>query len=511
MTNNSVKVFSNQSDYPLLREFLSQLMRSNPYSQYGVHGVGVGAKVVAGEATDQLVIRFHVASKIPPSRLLPEQHIPDTFQYFSQRDNREVAVKTDVIESPPGTPHTDPESVVRPVPGGVSCSGHGDMWAGTGTIGGWVWDNTDDSIVMLSNQHVFGNAAGTPIIQPGSQDGGAFPQDQIGQVKRSIPLIPVPIGQEPVPGDCNFVDAAIADLDNSDNFDLTVLEIGPAVYEVDSPVIGMTVEKFGQTTGHTVGEITDLPYNVLLSYPVEGDVALCDCFRYETNDPTQLPLSSQGDSGALVFQQGAPGVIKPVVGLLLGGGKSANNNWTIACQITNVFSALNLGPLCIAGCPAFVDALYADGADGGGEAQLDITDISPDLFATKERQRQRARSFHTQLTLDLQKRFLTSQRGRGVIGFINRHRNELTTLVVNDGEAQRAIVSALRPILVGASTTTDVLEHKLTEFEVDQLNELINVWDSRGSASLRKSLKVFQALLDGATGRSLAEILAIKM
>ena len=510
MTNNSGKVFSNQSDYPLLREFLSQLMRSNPFSQYGVHGVGVGAKVVAGEATDQLVIRFHVASKIPPSRLLPEQHIPDTFQYFSQQDNREVAVKTDVIESPPGRPHTDPESVVRPVPGGVSCSGHGDLWSGSGTIGGWVWDNTDNSIVMLSNQHVFGNAAGTPIIQPGSQDGGIFPQDQIGQVKRSIPIIPAPIGQEPDLSDYNFVDAAIADLDNSDNFDLTVLEIGPAVYEIDSPVVGMTVEKFGQTTGHTVGEITDLPYNVIFPYPVEGDVILIDCFRYATNDPTQLPLSSGGDSGALVFQQGAPGVIKPVVGLLLGGGTNANNNWTIACQITNVFSMLNLGPLCIAGCPAFVDALYADAEEGDGEAHLDTTDISSDLFATKERQRQRARGFHTQLTLDLQKRFLTSQRGRGVMGFINRHRSELTTLVVNDGEAQGAIVSALRPILVGASTTTDVLEHKLAEFEVEQLNELINVWNSRGSASLRKSLKVFQALLDGAAGRSLAEVLGIK-
>jgi len=85
------------------------------------------------------------------------------------------------------------------------------------------------------------------------------------------------------------------------------------------------------------------------------------------------------------------------------------------------------------------------------------------------------------------------------------------TLVVNDGDTRRAIVSALRPILVGAITTTDVLEHKLNKVEVKQLDKLINVWNSRGSASLRKSLKVLQALLDGATGRTLAEILGIKM
>lgn len=513
MTKKTGDVFSNHRDYPLLREFLSQLMRSDPFSQYGVHGVGIGPKVVDGKTTDQLVIRFHVAYKIPLSRLSPEQRIPDTFQYYSQKDSREVALKTDVIESPPGKPHIDPEGVVRPVPGGVSCSGHGDLWPGTGTIGGWVWDNTDDTIVMLSNQHVFGNTEGTPIIQPGSADGGIFPQDQIGEVKRSIPLTPAPqpIRQATYPDDCNFVDAAIGEVDSSDHFDLTVLEIGPAVYEIDNPIMGMTVEKFGQTTGHTVGEITDFPYNSLVPYPVEGDVIMCDCFRFETSDPNQLPLSSQGDSGALVFQQGASGVIKPVVGLLFGGGTATNNNWSMACQITNVFSALDLGPLCIAGCAAFVDALYADEAEGDGENHPHTPDISPVLFTARERQRQRSHRFHTGLTLDLQKRFLRSHRCRGVIAFINRHRSELMTLVVTDGDMRRAMVAALRPILLGAITTTDVLKRRLSGHDIERLNKLIEVGNSKGSPSFRKSLKVLHALLDGGEGRSLNEILEIKV
>ncbi len=517
MTKQSSSNFSNQGDYPLLREFLVQLLRENPYSRYDVHAVGVGSKVVNGEPTNQLSIRFHVAYKIPPSRLSPERRIPEEFQFISHKENNKVTLLTDVIESPPGKPHqVDPESVVRPVPGGVSCSGHGDTWPGVGTMGGWVWDNTDDTIVMLSNQHVFGNTSGTPIIQPGSQDGGIFPQDRIGEVKRSIPLKPAPqpLNQATYPADCNFVDAAIGEADDSELFDLTVLEIGPGVYEIGNPFIGMNVEKFGQTTGHTIGQITDFPYHPLVPFPVEGQVIMCDCFRFATNDPSQLPLSSGGDSGSLVFQQGDSGVIKPVVGLLFGGGTSANNNWSMACLITNVFSELDLGPLCIAGCQAWLDALYADEADTDSFSATADTrstpDISPVVFTLRERQRRRSRSFHTGLTLDLQKRLLTSMRGRSLISFINRHRSELLTLLVKDGDTRRAMVAALRPIFVGAITTSDVLERKLTEQDIKRLDNLAAVGARKGSDLFCESLKVLHALFDGAVNRSLAEILRIK-
>ncbi len=511
MADNTATAFSNQGDYALICEFVKSLLRSDPFRRYGVHGVGVGRKEIMGKPTDLLAIRFHVPYKISPSQLLPERRIPPSFQYRSPVDDREVTFTTDVIESPPGRPQVDPGGVVRPVPGGVSCSGHGDLWPGAGTVGGWVWDNTDDTIVMLSNQHVFGDTAGTPILQPGAADGGIFPQDRIGAVKRSVPLMPAPPpGQEDYPADCNFVDAAVGELDDSANFDLTVLEIGPAVYEIDNPAIGMTVEKFGQTTDHTVGEITDLPYHTLVPYPVEGDVIMCDAFRFATNDPAEMPLSSMGDSGSLVFVQQPDDVIKPVVGLLFGGGTGANNFWSMACQISNVFAALDLGPLCIAGCAAFVDALYADAAEGADAGQLAAPDISPFVFNARERGRQRSRRFHTGLTLDLQKRIITGTRGRGLIRFVNRHRSELMALVVQDGDARRAIVAALRPILAGAITTDDVLAHRLSASETARLHALVALGDSKGSAELRKSLRVLAEMLDGAAGRSVGEVLGAK-
>jgi hypothetical protein len=267
--------FTNQGDYALMCEFVKELLLSNPYSRYDAHGVGIGRKEVAGRPQDLLAIRFP-SPAAALELLLPERRIPRTFQYHLLETGRVLTFATDVIESPPGRPQVDPASVVRPVPGGVSCSGHGDLWPGAGTIGGWVWDNTDDTIVMLSNQHVFGNNAGTPILQPGAADGGVFPQDRIGAVKRSIPLMPAPPpGQETYPGDCNFVDAAVGALDDSDNFDLTVLEIGPAVYETANPAIGMTVEV---RADHRPRWGDHRPAYHPRHYP-SGDVIICDAFR----------------------------------------------------------------------------------------------------------------------------------------------------------------------------------------------------------------------------------------
>ena len=93
-------------------------------------------------------------------------------------------IVTDIIETPPAQfQPIDPTDRTRPVPGGISIGNPLD----TGTIGGWVWDKDDDTIVMLSNDHVFGHTAGDCIMQPGPvQDGGTCVSDRIGEVKRGI-------------------------------------------------------------------------------------------------------------------------------------------------------------------------------------------------------------------------------------------------------------------------------------------------------------------------------------
>ncbi|MGH7006697.1 MAG: hypothetical protein ACREIP_22345, partial [Alphaproteobacteria bacterium] len=169
-------------DYTLLREFKATSLTLESLARWGAHAMGIGRKRVAGKATDQLSLRVYVASKRPEKLLSSEENVPDHVRFLSRNAKREVRLETDVVETPPAQFEVDPETRIRPVPGGVSggISGH------TGTIGGWVWDNADDTIVMLSNDHVFEHTAGVDIMQQGTADGGSLPADKIGDVKRGI-------------------------------------------------------------------------------------------------------------------------------------------------------------------------------------------------------------------------------------------------------------------------------------------------------------------------------------
>ena len=487
---------SNEDDYPVLREFLAQFRRQNPYRRYKVHGLGIGRKISRGQATNRLVLRFYVSHKVAPEKLPPEQRIPAQFSFFSQADGRERQIVTDVIESsPPQLAMPDPEDRLRPVPGGSSISsfnGH------HGTLGAWVWDHSDDTIVLLSNRHVLGHHVGSAIIQPATTDGGTYSEDRIAQVKRVAPLSGIAEDHEPVPDDCFYVDAAVGATDDSDFFDLTVIEVGPAVYAIAVASIDMLVEKTGQTTDHTVGFVTDIDYNTIIPFPDEGDVVMCDLIRIEPQDDGLL-FSSFGDSGSVVFGQAADEGFKPAVGLLFAtSGHTPPGDWALACKIGNVFNELNLGPLCEGGCAAFLDALYADSK----------SEVAPHAYTLGERQR--PVRFHAGMTRDLQARLLTTLRGRSLITLLNRHRAELTTMLVKDGDTRRALAAAFRPIADGATITSDVLDHKLSGDDLKRLDKLAAVLQEKGSAPLRKSLKPTLALLDRAKGKSLAEALEIK-
>ncbi len=487
---------SNKDDYPVLREFMAQLRRENPFHRYKVHGLGIGRKISGGRPTNRLVLRFYVTSKISPDKLPPEQRIPRQFTFYSQAEGRERQIVTDVIElSPPQLSMPDPEDRLRPVPGGSSISsfnGH------NGTLGAWVWDNTDSSIVLLSNRHVLGHHVGSAIIQPAASDGGQYSEDRIGQVKRAAPLSGIDENHEPVPDDCFFVDAAVGATDDSDFFDLTVIDVGPAIYLTAEAAIDMLVEKTGQTTDHTLGIVVDVDYNTIIPFPDEGDVVMCDQIRIEPQDDALL-FSSFGDSGSVIFAEPMDDGLKPAVGLLFAGsGHTPPGDWAAAGKIGNVFSILDLGPLCEGGCSAFIDALYADSADL----------VPPHRFTLRERQQ--AAQFHSGITRDLQARLLNTMRGRSLITFINRHRAELTTLMVKDGDTRRALAAAFRPLVEGATTTTDVLRHKLSAEELRRIDKLADVLSDKGSGRLKKSLKPMRELLEKAKGKSLDEVFELK-
>ncbi len=470
------------------RAFLHEFLRTDPFRRYGAHAVGVGRKIAGGRPTRQVALRVYVACKVAEADLPADRRVPARIRWSPPGRAETLTIVTDVVESRPGhVQMPDPESRIRPVPGGVSGSA-----MGSGTLGGWVWDTLDDSIVMLSNAHVFGYVAGEPVLQPAKADGGQLAADRIGEVKRSVAVTPVE-GPSPWPLDqCNFVDASIGSASSSDLFDLTVLEIGPAVYATAVAADGMPIEKMGQTTGHVQGVIDDVDYVAAYQTPLgPGNwqtVAYCDLIRYLPAQGSTV-VSMDGDSGALVFTPDPASVINPVVGLHFAGAD--NGSYGVACKIQNVFAALAVDVLCAGGFAAFLDALADDGRDF--EAAFASALFEP----PRPKSWPRTLRLHAGLARDVQRRLRTSTTGREMVGFVDRHRAELLATLVTSGDARPAIVAALRPILRGATTTDGVFSYVLRLEDLERVGRAFDIVSRSASKALADDIRRLRRKLDG--------------
>jgi hypothetical protein len=491
------KNYSKDRNYPALREFKAVGLDPAEVAKYGAHSIGIAPKRVAGKRSGPLALVFYVSSKRPEAKLSEEERIPTTLRHVSRKDGRNRRIPTDIVETPPASFEPDPETRIRPVPGGVS----GGINGSTGTIGGWVWDQTDDSIVMLSNEHVFGTTAGTDILQQGTADGGSLPADKIGDVKRGI--------ARTLTG-TNTVDASIGDPDSADIYDLSVLEIGPAVYAIDTPVLDLLVEKFGQTTEHTFGQIIDADYSTTLTSGYFFD----DCIRLEPVSPS-TDWSAGGDSGSLVFSQtpiSTDSTIKPAVGLHFAGG----GIYGVACKIQNVFSALDLTTLCSGAFAAFLDGL-SESEREERETEADrsigfsrIARYAPLPFTRRERNWARAAFRQRGFARDVQTRLRTTRRGKPLTDFVDRNRGELLTMLAKDGDVRRATVAALKPFVGGAVTTSELFDRRFTDLDAQRVKSLVRAVQRKASPELMKALKPLLATLGRAEGRSLGQIFGVK-
>ncbi|WP_261988949.1 hypothetical protein, partial [Streptomyces sp. wa22] len=200
-----------------------------------VEGVGVGRRRRSGDKTDEYAVVVHLRQKRPESYVSPARLLPKELR-FTEKSGRDVAVRVDVQQHAKPVPET---GRVRPVPGGVSVGTVGTH-VGSGTLGGWVWDTVTRQVVALSNAHVFGSRLGVSIVQPSSDDGGVPPDDRIAAVLRTGSL-----------------DAAIAEPADVSIVSASIVQGGPAVFEIAEAALDMRVQKTGRATGLTFG-IVDL-------------------------------------------------------------------------------------------------------------------------------------------------------------------------------------------------------------------------------------------------------------
>lgn len=293
-----------------------ELFGSSLLGNADTHGIGVGRRRRAGEKLDEYAVVVHVARKLPRDEVPPARLLPREFRFVT-RDGRPVVVPVDVQERPVPVPETrsapavpDLHSRLRPVPGGSS--------AATGTLGGWVWEIGASRVVALSNEHVFGSAAGAPVTQPSQGDGGTAPGDRIATVVRA-----------------GVLDAAIAVPDDPEVVSRSIAGSGAAVFEIADATVDMRVRKCGKTTGITSGTVDLVDY-------VAGDGhhgSRSDVWIEGDDD-----FSADGDSGSLYLEATHPdpatGWLR-VVGLHWGGAGDDG----VGHHIRAVFADLGLAPL----------------------------------------------------------------------------------------------------------------------------------------------------------------------
>ncbi len=453
-----------------------------------VHGVGVGYRRRRDRKTDELAIVVHVQRKRSEDGVEPGRLLPKSVRYRDRRGNV-VEVPVDVVERPIpvpevgcGTCTTDLEDRVRPVPGGYS-GGPPTTVSNGGTLGGWLWDNVTDQVVVISNDHVFGGAAGTDISQPSPFDGGTLPADRIADVLRSGSL-----------------DVSVAAPSADDVYELAIECGGPGVYELAEAQLETVVQKTGQTTGLTCGIVELVDY---------------DSGHYGSHDDLWIDgdgndFSMGGDSGSLYLERDHPDgrEWRRVVGIHWGG----SGNDGVGHPIQAVANDLDLTTVCDGVVSQVIDSIFGRDEESEPPARPSAHDLDLQIVealrplpwpAPGRRRRPRRRR---RFARETEARLRRTARGSEVVDLVHRHRVSVVRALLS-AEGRRAARAALGPVATRTVTTDDVLAYTLTEKDVANAKRLLAVTARLGGDGAKELVEAVSELLGRGAGRTVKEIL----
>jgi hypothetical protein len=258
------------------------------------------------------------------------QRVPSSFDGYGVRT--EVTGKIEAwsaqVAEPLAGVSGQRTNTVRPLVGGISLSAYAEGWAHVyaGTLGMVTYDEK-----ILTNAHVIAMSpdthdfldVGTPIVQPGTIDGGGL-SDQVGELDNYIPI-------SFAPGAINYADAAIGSIDSGIG-----ASAGEEFSEGDSYWIdgwttvstGDIVRKSGRTTGVTTGEVLDDDADVQVGYGSKStwfyDVIVVKQSNYS--------FAQAGDSGSAVDKDGQ------FVGLLFAGTADS----AVICKAEHIIDGLGI-------------------------------------------------------------------------------------------------------------------------------------------------------------------------
>jgi hypothetical protein len=293
--------------------------------ELNIAAIGIGYKVVRGERTWQKCVRVYVRKKLPRSAFESSSHmIPTTVEGFP----------TDVIETGSFTAlSTSSASRTAAIQPGCSIGFSVRGMSMAGTLGAIVSDESGRRF-FLSNNHVLcfedRLAAGTPILQPGSADGGLEPVDVVGTFLKATPL-------RTIFRDEDRMDAAVATINDGCPIDPEILWLGRrlASGEPTQPdlLLEHPVTKSGRSTRLTHGRIVDISIDPFVDYYAET-LHLTGMLGIESTGDN-LPFAEIGDSGSLVVSEN----MHQPVGLVVA---SADSKMVVAHPIGAVLSRLGV-------------------------------------------------------------------------------------------------------------------------------------------------------------------------
>jgi hypothetical protein len=260
-----------------------------------------------------------------------KQRMPRSFDGYAVRT--EVTGKIQAFSTQVVEPLTSAErrGRVRPLVGGTSLSAFvtkgGGYYLYAGTLGMVTYNNK-----ILSNAHIIAMnpetaeflATGTPIIQPGSYDGGKI-GDKVGALEKYIPI-------NFNPGAENYADAAMGSIDVGVNASSGEQFSEEGDYWIEgwtNVSTGDIVRKSGRTTGVTTGEVLYTNVSVTVNYGSNKSAYFVDQIVVTQDN---WSFAQPGDSGSAVDKDGE------FVGLLLAGTADC----AVICKAQHIIEGLGI-------------------------------------------------------------------------------------------------------------------------------------------------------------------------
>jgi hypothetical protein len=343
-----------------------------------VVGFGHGVKWTDGQPTGEAAVLVFVTQKVSESQLPERDVIPQVMddgtptdviavghvaaQRQQQRrtsgrsEDRGASYQPDgsmseqlaglsqpLLEELSGLGQFEPQLLkrrMRPSPSGFSV---GNVRVTAGTLGSVVYDflpgasvdppgpglGTPSKFYILSNNHVLADSnraqLGSPILQPGTFDGGTDPADRIATLDRFIPIQFAP--QIPVERHNNVVDCALGAVEFQDATREQYFSGAPRAWRRKANVaVGDLVKKTGRTTNISFGRIIATDATIDVNYGTAGTARFKDQILTTT-------ISAGGDSGSLVTS-----LDNVATGLLFAGSSVV----TVVNHIENVRALLRV-------------------------------------------------------------------------------------------------------------------------------------------------------------------------